>query len=181
MHKDLSRILITEEELDSIITKIAAQLDRDYSGDDKRLVLVCILKGSVVVMGELMKKITVPVEIDFMRVSSYGSGTSSSGSVNIILDLMRKDLDQCDIVIVEDIIDSGRTLDHLSRYLKLKGARSVRTCTMLDKPSRREVEFEADYVGCVIPDEFVVGFGLDYDEKYRALPYVGILKEDVYK
>lgn len=180
MHKDLARILVTEQELDEIITRIAADLDRDYCGEDKRLVLLCILKGSVVVMGELMKKITVPVEIDFMRVSSYGGGTKSSGNVNIILDLIRKDLDQCDIVIVEDIIDSGRTLAYLSDYLQLKGARSVRTCTLLDKPSRREVDFKADYVGRVIPDEFVVGFGLDYDEKYRALPYVGVLKEEVY-
>lgn len=181
MHKDLAEILISEDELNDIISRIAADLDRDYAGDDKHLVLLCILKGSVVVMGELMKKITVPVEIDFMRVSSYGGGTTSTGNVNIILDLMRKDLDQCDIVIVEDIIDSGRTLSHLSNYLKLKGARSVRTCTLLDKPSRREVDFNADYVGREIPDEFVVGFGLDYDEKYRALPYVGILKEEIYK
>ena len=180
MHKDLARILVNEEELDQIITRIAAELDRDYAGEDKHLVLLCILKGSVVVMGELMKKITVPVEIDFMRVSSYGGGTKTSGNVNIILDLIRKDLDQCDIVIVEDIIDSGRTLAYLSDYLQLKGARSVRTCTLLDKPSRREVDFQADYVGREIPDEFVVGFGLDYDEKYRALPYVGVLKEEVY-
>ena len=180
MHKDLARILIDEKELDEIISRIASDLDRDYAGEDKRLVLLCILKGSVVVMGELMKKITVPVEIDFMRVSSYGGGTQTTGNVNIILDLLRKDLDQCDIVIVEDIIDSGRTLAYLSNYLQLKGARSVRTCTLLDKPSRREVDVEADYVGRVIPDEFVVGFGLDYDEKYRALPYVGILKEEVY-
>ncbi len=181
MHKDLARILIDEKELDDIIARIASELDRDYAAEDKRLVLLCILKGSVVVMGELMKKITVPVEIDFMRVSSYGGGTKSSGNVNIILDLMREDLDQCDIVVVEDIIDSGRTLAYLSDYLQLKGARSVRTCTLLDKPSRREVEFSADYVGREIPDEFVVGFGLDYDEKYRELPYVGILKEEVYK
>lgn len=180
MHKDLSRILISEEELDEIISRIAADLDRDYAGADKRLVLLCILKGSVVVMGELMKKITVPVEIDFMRVSSYGGGTKTTGNVNIVLDLLRKDLDQCDIVIVEDIIDSGRTLAYLSDYLQLKGARSVKTCTLLDKPSRREVDFQADYVGREIPDEFVVGFGLDYDEKYRALPYIGILKEEVY-
>ena len=180
MHKDLARILVNEEELDQIITRIAAELDRDYAGEDKHLVLLCILKGSVVVMGELMKKITVPVEIDFMRVSSYGGGTKTSGNVNIVLDLIRKDLDQCDIVIVEDIIDSGRTLAYLSDYLQLKGARSVRTCTLLDKPSRREVDFRADYVGREIPDEFVVGFGLDYDEKYRALPYVGVLKEEVY-
>jgi hypoxanthine phosphoribosyltransferase len=173
--------LLSEQDVDAIITDIAAQLDRDYAGEGKRLVLVCILKGSVVFMGDLMKKVTVPVEIDFMRVSSYGAGTESSGTVNIILDLIRKDLDQCDLVIVEDIIDSGRTLAHLSRYLQLKGAKSVRTCTLLDKPSRREVDFKADYVGREIPDEFVVGYGLDYDEKYRALPYVGILKRKVYE
>ncbi|MBE6807097.1 MAG: hypoxanthine phosphoribosyltransferase [Ruminococcaceae bacterium] len=181
MHKDLQEILLSEQEVDEIISRIAGELDRDYAGEDKRLVLVCILKGSVVFMGELMKKITIPVEIDFMRVSSYGAGTETTGSVNIILDLLRKDLDQCDLVIVEDIIDSGRTLAHLSRYLQLKGAKSVRTCTLLDKPDRREVEFEADYVGREIPDEFVVGYGLDYDEKYRALPYVGILKREVYE
>ena len=181
MHRDLERILLSESEIDAIITRIAAELDRDYSDSNKRLVLLCILKGSVVFMGELMKKITVPVEIDFMRVSSYGGGTETTGSINIILDLLRKDLDQCDIVIVEDIIDSGRTLAHLTQYLRLKGVHSVRTCTLLDKPERREVEFKADYVGSVIPDEFVVGYGLDYDEKYRALPYVGILKREVYE
>ena len=181
MHKDLQEVLLSEQEVDEIITRIAGELDRDYAGEDKRLVLVCILKGSVVFMGELMKKITIPVEIDVMRVSSYGAGTETTGSVNIILDLLRKDLDQCDLVIVEDIIDSGRTLAHLNQYLKLKGAKSVRTCTLLDKPDRREVAFEADYVGRKIPDEFVVGYGLDYDEKYRALPYVGILKREVYE
>lgn len=181
MHKDLKSILLSEQEIDQIVTEIAAKLDRDYAGEDKRLVLVCILKGSVVFMGDLMKKVTVPVEIDFMRVSSYGAGTESTGTVNIILDLIRKDLDQCDLVIVEDIIDSGRTLSHLAKYLKLKGAKSVRTCTLLDKPDRREVDFDVDYIGRVIPDEFVVGYGLDYDEKYRALPYVGVLKREVYE
>ena len=181
MHKDLESILLSEKDIDEIVADIAAKLDRDYAGEDKRLVLVCILKGSVVFMGDLMKKVTVPVEIDFMRVSSYGAGTESTGTVNIILDLIRKDLDQCDLVIVEDIIDSGRTLSHLTQYLKLKGAKSVRTCTLLDKPDRREVEFDVDYIGRVIPDEFVVGYGLDYDEKYRALPYVGILKREVYE
>ena len=181
LDKDIKEILLSPEEIDALTTRIAAEIDRDYKDSGKRLLLLCILKGSVVFMGDLMKKITVPVEIDFMRVSSYGGGTKSSGNVNIILDLLRKDLEQCDIVIVEDIIDSGRTLAYLSDYLQLKGARSVRTCTLLDKPSRREVDFQADYVGCEIPDEFVVGFGLDYDEKYRALPYVGILKEEVYR
>lgn len=180
MHKDIERILISEEEVDAIVSDLAARIDRDYAGEDKRLVLLCILKGSVVFMGELMKRVTVPVEIDFMRVSSYGGGTSTSGNVNIILDLQRPDIAECDILIIEDIIDSGRTLSHLVKYLQLKGAKSVKTCTLLDKPSRREVDFEADYVGREIPDEFVVGYGLDYDEKMRALPYVGVLKPEVY-
>lgn len=181
MHKDIERVLLSEEELDGIITRLAKQLDKDYAGSDKRLVLVCILKGSVVFMGELMKKITVPVEIDFMRVSSYGGNTKTTGNINIVLDLMRKDMDQCDILVVEDIIDSGRTLSHLVQYLTMKGAKSVRTCTLLDKPSRREVDFRIDYVGQEIPDEFVVGYGLDYNEKYRALPFVGVLKRTVYE
>ncbi len=180
MHKDIERILISEEEVDAIVSDLAARIDRDYADEDKRLVLLCILKGSVVFMGELMKRVTVPVEIDFMRVSSYGTGTQTTGNVNIILDLQRKDIAECDILVIEDIIDSGRTLSHLVKYLQLKGAKSVKTCTLLDKPSRREVDFEADYVGREIPDEFVVGYGLDYNEKLRALPYVGVLKPEVY-
>ena len=180
MHSDLQEILIDEKELDTIITRLAGQIDRDYAGEDKKLLLLCILKGSVVFMGELMKKITVPVEIDFMRVSSYGANTKSTGSVNIILDLYRKDLHSCDILVVEDIIDSGKTLSYLVDYLKLKGAKSVRTVTLLDNPSRREVEFQPDYHGKIIEDLFVVGYGLDYDEKYRALPYIGVLKPEIY-
>ena len=180
LHKDFERVLISSEEIDEIVTRLAAEIDRDYAGDDCRLVLLCILKGSVVFMGELMKRVTVPVEIDFMRVSSYGAGTSTTGNVNIILDLHRKDIDACDILIIEDIIDSGRTLSHLVKYLQLKGAKSVKTCTLLDKPSRREVPFSVDYIGKAIPDEFVVGYGLDYNERLRALPYVGVLKPEVY-
>ena len=131
-------------------------------------------------MGDLMKKIKTPVEIDCMKVSSYGAGTESSGKIHITLDLIRPDIEECDLLIVEDIIDSGRTLKYLTDYLMFKGARSVKTCTLLDKPSRRVVEFVPDYIGLEIPDEFVVGYGLDYDEKYRALPYVGILKPEVY-
>ena len=179
MHKDIDKIFVTEEELDRVTAKIAAEIDRDYAGD-KKLVMVCILKGSLMFMSDLMKKVTVPVEIDCMRVSSYGSGTTTSGSVNIILDLIRPDLAECDLLIIEDIIDSGLTLSYLTTYLKNKGARSVRTCTLLDKPSRRKVDFVPDYRGLEIPDEFVVGYGLDYDEKYRALPYVGVLKPEVY-
>ncbi len=180
IHNDIERIMLSEEQLDGIVKRLADQISEDYKDEDGRLVLLCILKGSVVFMGELMKRISIPVEIDFMRVSSYGGDTVSSGNVNIILDLQRKDLPQCDILIIEDIIDSGKTLSYLARYLKLKGARSVRTCTLLDKPSRRTVSFMPDYVGCEIPDEFVVGYGLDYDERYRALPFLGILKPEVY-
>ncbi len=180
MNKDVERILVCEEELDEITTRLAKVIDRDYARPDKNLVLVCILKGSLMFMSDLMKKITVPLEIDCMRVSSYGSGTVSGGQVNIILDLMRPDLDRSDLLIIEDIVDSGNTLSYLTKYLKNKGARSVKTCTLLDKPSRRVVDYTPDYVGLEIPDEFVVGYGLDYAERYRALPYVGILKPSVY-
>lgn len=180
MHKDVERILVSEEELDRITTRIAKKIDEDYSGADKHLLLLCILKGSLMFMSDLMKKITVPLEIDCMRVSSYGAGSESGGCVNIILDLLRPDIPECDILIIEDIIDSGTTLSYLTKYLKNKGAKSVRTCTLLDKPSRRKVEYVPDYVGLEIPDEFVIGYGLDYAEKYRALPFVGILKREVY-
>ena len=181
MIKDLEKILVSEEEIDSIVTRIAKEIDEDHRNSKRKLLLLCILKGSVVFMGELMKKISLPLEIDFMKVSSYGSGTSSTGKINIVLDLHRGDLENLDIIVIEDIIDSGKTLSHLTKYLELKGAGSVKTCTLLDKPSRRQVEFTPDYIGKEIPDEFVVGFGLDYDEKYRNLPYVGILKKEVYE
>lgn len=180
LNKDIDHVLVSGEELDTITTRIAAEIDRDYGADDKKLVLVCILKGSLMFMSELMKKLTVPVEIDCMKVSSYGAGTTTSGQIHIHLDLMRPDLADCDLLIIEDIIDSGLTLSYLTDYLKLKGAHSVKTCTMLDKPSRRKIAYTPDYVGKTIPDEFVVGFGLDYAEKYRALPYIGVLKPEVY-
>ncbi len=180
MNKDIARILVDEAELDRIVTRVAAEIDREYNRPGKRLLLLAILKGSVVFMGDLMKKLKTPLEIDFMKVSSYGAGTHTSGNINIHLDLQKKDIHDCDILVVEDIIDSGRTLSYLIDYLTLKGARSVKTCTLLDKPSRREVDFHADFCGTEIPDEFVVGYGLDYNEKYRALPYVGILKPEVY-
>lgn len=181
LDNDIERVLLTGEELEAAVKRLAAQIDEDYAGLETKLVLLCILKGSVVFMGDLMKALTIPTEIDFMKVSSYGAGTTSGGRVNIILDLHRKDIADCDILIVEDIIDSGRTLSYLTEYLELNGAHSVRTCTMLDKPSRRTVDFVPDYVGEVVPDEFVVGYGLDYNEKYRSLPYVGVLKRSVYE
>ena len=180
INKDVQSILVSEEEITNLVKKISAQITNDYKDRNTKLLLLCILKGSVVFMGDLMKNIDIPVEIDFMKVSSYGSGSKTTGSVNIVLDIHRTDLADVDILIVEDIIDSGRTLSYLSEYLLLKGAKSVKTVTLLDKPSRREVDFTPDYSGLVIPDEFVVGYGLDYDEKYRALPYIGILKPEVY-
>ncbi len=180
MNKDILRTLVDKDQLDEITTRLAGEIDNDFLGKSDHVILLAILKGSVVFMGDLMKKLKTPVEIDFMKVSSYGAGTKTTGNVNIHLDLQRANIHECDIVIVEDIIDSGRTLSYLVNYLRNKGARSVKTCTLLDKPSRREVDFVPDYSGLVIPDEFVVGYGLDYNEKYRTLPYVGILSPDVY-
>ena len=176
LDKDIEKVLVSSEEIEAITEKIADQIDCDYRGSGKKLLLLGILKGSVVFMGELMKKMTLPVEIDFMKVSSYGAGTTTSGRIKIILDIHRNDLTETDIIIVEDIIDSGRTLSYLKEYLELGGAHSVRTCTMLDKPSRREVDFTPDYRGMEIPDEFVVGYGLDYDQQMRNLPYIGVVK-----
>lgn len=181
MLNDIKEILFDEKQIDEMTTRIAGEIDKNYSNREKRLLLLGILKGSVVFMSDLMKKIKRPVEIDFMKVSSYGGSTETSGKINIILDLHRNDLTELDILIVEDIIDSGRTLSYLVEYLKLGGARSVDTCTLLDKPSRRQVDFVPSYTGAVIPDEFVVGYGLDFAEKYRTLPFVGVLKPEVYE
>ena len=180
MKKDIEKVLVSEQEISDMCDKIAAQINKDYANSNRPLVLICILKGSLMFASELMKRIDLPLEIEFMKVSSYGSGTSSSGVINIHLDIKRTDIADVDFIVIEDIIDSGRTLSHLIKYFIEKGARSVRTATLLDKPSRRTVDFTPDYCGKVIPDEFVVGFGLDYDEKYRNLPYIGILKREVY-
>jgi hypoxanthine phosphoribosyltransferase len=180
----IEKVLVDEKAIDEMTARIAKEIDEAYAGRTNRLLLLGILKGSVVFMGDLMKKITLPVEIDFMKVSSYGSGTTSGGKVNIMLDLLRKDMRELDIIIIEDIVDSGRTLSYLVNYLKLNGASSVECCTLLDKPSRRIPElrdFKPKFVGCEVPDEFVVGYGLDYDERFRDLPYIGILKPEVYE
>ena len=177
MINDIKEVLFSEEQIDEMTSRIAAEIDRDYADRNKRLLLLCILKGSVVFMADLMKKIKRPVEIDFMKVSSYGSGTETTGKINIILDLHRSDLTDLDIIVVEDIIDSGKTLSYLVDYLKLAGARSVHTCTLLDKPSRRIVDFEADMALFTIPDHFVIGYGLDFNEFYRNLPYIAEYKE----
>ena len=179
MIKDIESILVTEEQINKITSDIAEKINQDYK-NSKQLVLICILKGSLMFTCELMKKITLPVELEFMKVSSYGSSSVSSGMINIHLDLKREDIGDADFIIIEDIIDSGRTLAHLVRYLADRGAKSVKTCTLLDKPSRRVVDFTPDYCGMEIPDKFVVGFGLDYNERYRNLPYVGVLKPEIY-
>ena len=181
LNKDVDHILVTEKQLDEIVTRLAAEIDRDQKDRDSDLLLLGILKGSVVFMGDLMKKIKTPMEIDFMKVSSYGASTVSSGELKISLDFEREHLENLDIILIEDIIDSGNTLFRLTNYLRGRGAKSVRSCTLLDKPDGRRVEFTPDYVGVIIPDEFVIGYGLDYDEKYRELPYVGVLKPEIYK
>lgn len=179
MIKDIEKILVSEDQINELCDRIAKQIENDYK-DSKKLVLICILKGSLPFTAELMKRISLPLELEFMKVSSYGASTTSSGVINLHLDLHRDDLSDADFLVVEDIVDSGRTLSYLIRYLSERGAKSVRTCTLLDKPERRTVNFTPDYCGQIIDDYFVVGFGLDYNEKYRNLPYVGILKPEVY-
>ncbi len=177
MKNDICRVLISEEELKEKVTELGAQISRDYAG--KKLLLVSILKGSVVFMADLMRAVTIPARIDFMAVSSYGSGVKTSGVVKIIKDL-DLNLEGYDVLIVEDILDSGMTLSYLVELLKSRNPASVEICSLLDKPERHKVEIALKYKGFTIPDEFVVGYGLDYAEKYRNLPYVGILDPKVY-
>ena len=179
-NNDIKSILITEAELDEITTRLAKQITEDYKNSTKKLVILTILKGSFVFSADLVRKIDLPMEFEFMKVSSYGSDTVSSGNLKISLDISRDDLADLDILIIEDIIDSGFTLSNLKEYLKERGAASVKVCALLDKPSRRKLPIKAEYMGTEIPDEFVVGYGLDYDEKYRHLRYVGILSPHVY-
>ena len=179
MHKDLEKILITEEEIREATARLAAQIEEDYKGEDD-IVLVGLLKGSVQFMADLLKHIDMMCKIDFMCVSSYGKGTKSTGRVNIIKDLSEP-IDDKNVIIVEDIIDSGNTLSFINKYFSAKNAKSVRICTLLNKPSRREVEIDVDYIGFEVEDEFVVGYGLDYREYYRNLPYIGVLKHEIYE
>ena len=166
-------VLITQEQLETRIDEIAQQINRDYEG--KTVHLVCVLRGAVFFMTRLAKKITVPVTIDFMSVSSYGSATKSSGNIIMKQDLSEPIKDR-NVIVVEDIIDSGRTLSNLLELLKKRRPSSLKLCTLLDKPDRRVVDVDVDYNGFVIPDEFVVGYGLDYDQQYRNLPYIGIVR-----
>ena len=174
MNDDIKNILVSEEALKAKVAELGAQISRDYEG--RNLVLVSILKGSVVFMADLMRAVTIPCSIDFMVVSSYGgSNTTTSGLVKIIKDL-DGDLSGKDVLIVEDIIDSGRTLSYLIEILKQRNPNSIRLCTLLDKPERRVRDVRVDYCCFNIPDEFVVGYGLDYAQKYRNLPFIGVVE-----
>lgn len=167
------RVLLTEDEVDKRIQEIGDQISKDYAG--RQVHLVCVLKGGSFFMCELAKRIKVPVSLDFMSVSSYGKDTKSSGVVKIVKDL-DESLQGKDVVVVEDIVDSGRTLSYLLEMLSDRKPASLRLCTLLDKPERRVVDVRVDYTGFNIPDEFVVGYGLDYDQKYRNLPYIGVVE-----
>lgn len=177
MKDDIEEILLTEKDLQKAVKKLGKQISADYEG--KNLMLVAVLKGSVIFMADLMRAITIPISIDFMSVSSYGSGVKSTGIVKIIKDLDH-DISGYDVLIVEDILDSGLTLSYLTNVLRQRKVNSIRIATLLDKPERRQVDIKPDYACFVVPDKFVVGYGLDYDQKYRNLPYVGIVKPEVY-
>ena len=178
MHKDIESIILSEKQLEKIVNSIAKKIEKDYNG--KEFIMIGLLKGSFAFMADLMKKIDLDFAIDFMVASSYGSGTESSGKVKIKSEGTIP-VEGKHILLIEDIIDSGNTLSFVCNYLVTKGAKSVRVATLCDKPSRRKIPFTPDYVGAEIPDEFIVGYGLDYDEKYRNLPYIGVLKRSVYE
>ena len=177
MHQDVEKILFTQEELARRVGELGEQITADYAG--KEVAVASVLRGSYIFMADLTRAIQLPITVDFMAVSSYGSGTVSSGQVEIKKDLSDS-IEGKDLIIVEDILDSGNTLYYLMDVLRARKPASIRICTLLDKPERRSKPIAADYVGFSIPDAFVVGYGLDYDEKYRNLPYIGILKPSVY-
>lgn len=178
MLNDIAYTLFSEEELQTKVRELAAVIDRDYAG--RSPFLIGVLKGCFVFMADLSRAITLPCDIDFMSVSSYGNGTSTTGAVSITKDLSR-DIEGRDVLIVEDILDSGVTLSYLKSYLQNRKPASLRICTLLDKPARRRADITADYVGFTCPDSFVVGYGLDYAEKYRNLPFIGVLKPEIYE
>lgn len=178
MKRDIKEVLFSEEKIMETVKEMAKNISRDYEG--KNLLVVGVLKGSVIFAADLIKNITIPCEIDFMAVSSYGNSSETSGVVRILKDLDHS-IEGKDLLIVEDIVDSGITLSYLLQYLKTRKANSVEIVTLLTKPARRKVELEVKYAGLEVPDEFLVGYGLDFAEKYRNLPYIGILKEEIYK
>ncbi|MBR7091574.1 MAG: hypoxanthine phosphoribosyltransferase [Clostridia bacterium] len=177
MRDDLESILYTEEALAEVVKQLGARISEDYQ--DKNLLIVGILKGSMVFMADLMRQITIPCDIDFLAVSSYGSGVKSSGEVRVLKDLDSK-LEGKDLLLIEDILDSGTTLSYIKRMLSTRKPASVRICTLLDKPERRKTDIKADYVGLTVPNAFIVGYGLDYDQKYRNLPFIAVLKPEIY-
>lgn len=178
MIEDIEKILVSEEQLREINKRLGKKITEDFKG--KNLLVVGILKGSVLFMADLIRQIDLPCKLDFLAVSSYGGGTRSSGVVKIVKDI-DIELEGYDVLLVEDILDSGRTLSYVCDMLKTRQPNSIHIVTLLDKPERRVVDLKADYVGCDVPDEFVVGYGLDYDQKYRNLPYIGQLKREIYE
>ncbi|MCE5172392.1 hypoxanthine phosphoribosyltransferase [Paenibacillus profundus] len=177
MHNDIEKVVFSEEQIQARVQELGEQLSRDYEG--KCPLVICVLKGAFIFMADLVKRISVPLELDFMAVSSYGASTKSSGVVRIIKDL-DVPVDGRDVLIVEDIIDTGLTLSYLIEVLQGRKANSIRVVTLFDKPARRTVDMEANYKGFVLPDEFIVGYGLDFAERYRNLPYIGVLKPEIY-
>jgi hypoxanthine phosphoribosyltransferase len=174
----INKILISEADLSKRIKELGAQITNDYKNSEKPLIIVCLLKGSILFMSDLCREIKLPLKMDFLSVSSYGDGFSSSGEVKIL-----KELDETimgkDVLIVEDIIDTGRTLDKIISILSIREPNSLKIVSLLDKPSRREVEMEGDYIGFIIPNEFVIGYGLDYKQEYRNIPYIGVMGSDI--
>ena len=178
MHQDVEKILVTEEELNAIAHRLAKQITKDYEG--KKLLLVGVLKGSVYFFTDLTRYIDLPCNIDFIQASSYGAGTVSSGNIQIVKDIA-DDLTGFDVLLVEDILDTGNTLKYIHDMLSKRNPESIGVVTLLDKPARRIADIKADYVGVDVPDAFVVGYGLDYDQYYRNLPYIGVLKKSIYE
>jgi hypoxanthine phosphoribosyltransferase len=179
LQDDVARVLIPEDELRARVTEMGQAINATYSDEDCPL-LVCVLKGAFIFLADLTRHLEMRHEVDFMEISSYGAGTVSSGVVRILLDLAQS-IEGRHVLIVEDIIDSGRTLDYITRNLETRGPASLRVCTLLSKPERREIDVPLDFVGFDVPDEFVVGYGLDFAEEYRNLPFIGVLKEAVYQ
>jgi len=177
LHNDIQQVLYSEEQIQDKIRELGETLSRDYEG--RTPLVICVLKGAFIFMADLVKRMSIPLELDFMAVSSYGQATKSSGVVKILKDLDIP-VEGRDVIIVEDIIDSGLTLSYLIDVLERRNALSISVVALFDKPARRTVELDADYKGFVLPDSFVVGYGLDYAEKYRNLPYIGVLKPEIY-
>lgn len=178
LHPDIERILVSEEQIDDILTSLSSKINSDYGNEE--LTVIVILRGSLIFASDLIRRLKMPINVEFMQASSYGSGTESNGFINIKRDV-ECDINEKNVLIIEDIIDSGNTLCRLKELLKSRGPKTCRICTLLDKPERRVTPVDVEYIGCEIPNEFAVGYGLDYNEYYRNLPYVGVLKRSIYE